>query len=199
MVLADAESSNTYLIVGLGNPGRTFRGNRHNAGFMLVSLLSAELGFTFTRRQMNSLVADGSLEGRKVILAKPMTFVNRAGQSVAALVRFYRVTASNLLVATDDLDLDLGSLRMRPAGGSGGHKGLQSIITSLGTREVPRLRVGIGRPPGRKDPADYVLENFSEQELLDLQVALRRGVECLLTFLREGIQEAMSACNRPEN
>ena len=139
----------TFLLIGLGNPGAEYRYNRHNAGFTLMDKLATELGFSFSRRQMDALTSDGLYENRKVILAKPQTFVNSSGRPVASLSRFYKIPLSNLLVVFDDLDIPLGSIRLLPKGGTAGHRGMVSIIESLGTREFPRLRIGIGRPPGK--------------------------------------------------
>jgi PTH1 family peptidyl-tRNA hydrolase len=185
----------TYLFVGLGNPGKEHRRNRHNVGFMLLDLLAAELGLTFRRRKSLALITDGHMLDRKVILAKPQTFMNLSGRSVGSLMRFYRIPRSNLLIAYDELDLPSGSIRLLPGGGSAGHKGMRSIIEHLATQDFPRLRIGIGRPPGRMDPSDYVLQDFSSDELVLLEGTLKRAVECLRLFISEDIQAAMTCCN----
>ncbi|TET82161.1 MAG: aminoacyl-tRNA hydrolase [Anaerolineales bacterium] len=187
----------TYLIVGLGNPGKEHHLNRHNVGFMFLDQLAAELGFEFSRHQFSALVTDGPFEGNKIILAKPQTFMNLVGRSVGPLTRYYRISTSDLIVAYDDLDLPSGTIRLRPAGGSAGHKGMQSIFENLGTKAFTRLRIGIGRPPGEMDPADYVLQNFSQVELQMLEVSLIGAVDCIRLFIREGIQAAMTYCNSP--
>jgi PTH1 family peptidyl-tRNA hydrolase len=133
---------------------------------------------------------------RSIILAKPRTFMNRSGYAVAALARFYRVPLRRVLVVYDDLDLPLGTTRMRPFGGSGGHRGMRSIINQLGGRDFPRLRIGIGRPPGRMDPADYVLQDFSVDERALAEKALDQAVAAIETWLSDGIDEAMSLHNR---
>jgi PTH1 family peptidyl-tRNA hydrolase len=133
---------------------------------------------------------------RSVLLAKPCTFMNRSGFAVAALARFYRVPLDRMLVVYDDLDLSLGTMRMRPSGGSGGHRGMRSIINQLGGRDFARLRIGIGRPPGRMDPADYVLQDFSADEEPVVDAALEQGVAAIETWLRDGIDEAMTLHNR---
>ncbi len=185
----------TYLIVGLGNPGRLHRGNRHNVGFMVVDILAAEMSQSFSRLEHKSLIAEGELVGRKVILSKPQTFMNVSGSAVARLVNLHEVAHSNLLVISDDIDLPLGQIRLKPFGGTGGHKGLKSILVHLGTQDYPRLRIGIGRPPGRIDPADYVLDDFSESELNELEIDIKRAADCVLLLLREGIQAAMTSFN----
>jgi PTH1 family peptidyl-tRNA hydrolase len=185
----------TYLIIGLGNPGREHRLNRHNVGFMLLDLFAEDLDLTFTRQQAHALVTDEHFEGYKVILAKPQTFMNDSGRSVGSLTRFYRIPPSNLLVAFDDIDLPLGTIRLLAAGGSAGHKGMRSIFDHLGTQEFPRLRIGVSRPPGRMDPADFVLLDFDSDELPVLKDSLNRAVQCLHLFLQQGIQAAMNCCN----
>ncbi|HEY43201.1 MAG TPA: aminoacyl-tRNA hydrolase [Anaerolineae bacterium] len=185
----------TYLVIGLGNPGREHRLNRHNAGFMLLDLFAEDLDLTFSRLQAHALITDGHFEGHKVILAKPQTFMNASGRSTGLLARFYRIPPSNMLVVLDDIDLTLGTIKLLEAGGSAGHKGMRSIFNHLGTQEFPRLRIGIGRPPGRMDPADYVLQDFSSDELPVLKDSLDRAVQCLRLFLQEGIQAAMNCCN----
>ncbi len=149
----------------------------------------------FTRMQANALVTDARLDGIRVILAKPQTFMNNAGQSVGSLARFFRLPAEQILAVYDDLDLPLGALRLRPGGGTGGHRGLGSIVDHLGLDDFPRLRFGIGRPPGAMDPADYVLQDFgrSDEELVSSNV--ERAVACIRSFALEGIQAAMTRFN----
>lgn len=185
-----------HLIVGLGNPGRNYADNRHNVGFRCVDHLASAHDLTFSRRQRGATIALGLVLRRAVVLAKPRTFMNRSGRPVASLARFYRVPLDRLLVVYDDLDLPLGTTRIRPSGGSGGHRGMQSIIDQLGSREFPRLRIGIGRPPGRMDPADYVLQDFSNDEEALLHRTLEQATAAIETWLREGVDEAMSHYNR---
>jgi len=184
-----------YLFVGLGNPGRKYRLNRHNIGFMVLDALAKEIGASFTRHQSQALITKGRLDGSRVVLAKPQTFMNLAGPSVAALARYYRVPPSSLVVVFDDLDLPPGKVRLRGAGSSGGHRGMESVIASIGEDAIPRLRLGIGRPPGRMDPADYVLEDFSADELEDIRSGVDRAVACLQEFVRNGVDRAMTKFN----
>lgn len=184
------------LIAGLGNPGAKYACNRHNVGFRCVERLAAVHGLTFSRQQKQALIALGTLRQRPVILVKPRTFMNRSGYPVASLVNFYRMSLERLLVVYDDLDLPLGATRMRPSGSAGGHRGMRSVINQLGSRDFPRLRIGIGRPPGRMDPADYVLQDFSADEESLLEEALEQAVAAIETWLAEGIDEAMSRYNR---
>lgn len=184
-----------FLIVGLGNPGKEHRSNRHNIGFMLLDVLAEEHNCAFARRKSNSLVTEFMLDDSKIILAKPQTFMNLSGRAVAPLLRFFRIPPARLLVAYDELDLPLGRIRMRPGGGSGGHRGMRSIIHELGSQDFPRLRLGIDRPPGRMDPADYVLQDFRPEDQEFILTQLKRASECVSKFIREGIQAAMTCCN----
>jgi PTH1 family peptidyl-tRNA hydrolase len=185
-----------YLIVGLGNPGVRYARNRHNVGVRCVSRLAAAHGLEFSRRRKNARAAQGTIGGRPVVLAIPQTFMNESGRAVAPLAHFYQVPTENLLVIYDDLDLPLGSLRLRPDGGSGGHRGMRSIITYLGTQSFPRLRIGIGRPLGQMDPADYVLQNFTPDEEPVIEETIERAIAAIQTWLTEGLEKAMSLYNR---
>jgi PTH1 family peptidyl-tRNA hydrolase len=186
----------SYLTAGLGNPGPRYAANRHNVGFRCVERLGEALGLTFDKRQKQAHVALGAFHGRRVILAKPQTFMNEIGRAVVPLARFYKVQLEHLLVVYDDLDLPLGTVRLRPDGGSGGHKGMRSIIEHLGTQDFPRLRIGIGRPPGQMDPAAYVLQDFAADEEPLLEETLERAVAAIETWLCEGIEAAMERYNR---
>jgi len=183
------------VIAGLGNPGRQYRANRHNVGFLCLDRLATVHHLSFDRRQKRAEVAAGRIGERRVVLAKPQTFMNESGSAVGPLIQFYKVDVACLLVIYDDLDLPLGTLRMRPSGGSGGHKGMRSIMQHLGTQSFPRLRIGIGRPPGRMDPAAYVLQDFSTEELELLDDTLDRAVATIETWLDEGVEMAMSRHN----
>ncbi len=183
------------MIVGLGNPGPHYARNRHNVGFQCVDLLAKTHGLTFDRRHHNASLALGRIGLQRVILVKPMTFMNVVGPAVAAVARFYQVAPANMLVIYDDLDLPLGKIRLRPEGSSGGHNGVKSLIQHLGTQAFPRLRIGIGRPGGPMDPADYVLQDFSpEQEEVMVQ-ARDRAVKAIERWLEAGIVEAMNEFN----
>lgn len=184
-----------FLLVGLGNPGRQYRETRHNVGFMVVDQIAKELNIKLGRVQSKAIMGTGEHAGNKIILAKPQTFMNLSGQAVAGLMRFYKIPISNLLVAHDDLDLPLGTLRMRPGGGSAGQKGLGSTIERLGTQEFPRLRVGIGRPPGQMDAAEYVLREIPSGDQEILRAVLERAAEAALVFIEYGLDEAMNRYN----
>jgi PTH1 family peptidyl-tRNA hydrolase len=184
------------LIVGLGNPGRAYAGNRHNVGFQCLDRLAARHRLSFGRLQNGALIASGVIAGRRAVLAKPQGFMNLSGRPVGALLRFYQLTLDDLLVVYDDLDLPLGTLRLRPEGGAGGHNGMRSLIQHLGTQDFPRLRVGIGRPPGRMDPAAYVLQDFGRDEQAVLAEVYDQAQQALEHWLEHGLDAAMNRFNR---
>ena len=191
--------STLRMIVGLGNPGPRYAHNRHNIGFQCIELLARRHQFAVDRMQLRSLTGAGWIARagarRKVILAKPMTYMNESGAAVAPLAHFYKIEPSGLLVVHDDLDLEAGKLRLRARGSSGGQNGVQSIIDRLGSQEFARAKVGIGRPPGRMDPASYVLQDFTaaEEELFG---PLREQVcDALEWWLFDGIDVAMNRFN----
>lgn len=187
------------IIVGLGNPGKQYAYNRHNAGFMVVDRLAERHGLKFARMMHKGLVALGEIEGHKVALVKPQTFMNLSGESVVPIVKFYKSEPGELLVVYDELDLPAGQLRMRPKGGSGGHNGMKSIIARLGNEDFPRLRVGVGRPPGRRDPKDFLLDDFTRDELTALEPTFDRAVEGIRRWLTDGIDNAMNFVNKPSD
>jgi len=193
--MLDSLNKENTLIVGLGNPGLAYRHNRHNVGFMVADTLADKLEIPLKRVKFKAQIGNGKLGDIPVIIAKPLTFMNNSGEAVAPLVRYFKVPLERLLVIHDDMDLPLGTLRMRPSGGSAGHNGMLSIFDKLGTNAIPRLRVGIGRPPGRMDPADYVLQDFprSEEELLSMVIA--QACEAALAFITTGLEKAMNTYN----
>jgi PTH1 family peptidyl-tRNA hydrolase len=184
-----------YLIVGLGNPGREYTQTRHNIGFMLVDRLTVRLNARGMKVQSKAIVITAQHEGQKLILAKPQTFMNLSGQSVQGLVRFYKLPLEHVLIAHDDIDLPFCTIRMRPGGGAGGQKGVKSTIDQLGTPEIARLRLGIDRPPGRMDAAAYVLQEFSQKELLAVSETLDRAADAALTWVTDGLNAAMNKFN----
>lgn len=186
---------NTFLIIGLGNPGREYRDNRHNVGFMLVDRIAVRLNARGMKVQSKAIVMDAKYEERKLILAKPQTFMNLSGQSVQGLAHFYKVPFTNLMILSDDLDIPFGTIRIRASGGPGGQRGLGSILEQLGTKDIPRLRIGIGRPPGRMDPAAYVLQDFSRDEVKELSGILDHGADAVFAFVTHGLNKAMNDFN----
>jgi PTH1 family peptidyl-tRNA hydrolase len=182
------------LVVGLGNPGSEYAETRHNVGFGVVELLAARAGagrFSVHKRS-NSDVAEGRLAGRKIVLARPRTYMNVSGGPVAGLVKYFSVPPEEIEVVHDDLDLDFGVIRLKRGGGEGGHNGLRSISRSLGTKDYYRVRVGIGRPPGRQDPADFVLKRFSSVERKELEFALDLSADATEALLQEGLEPAQN-------
>ncbi|MBX3080433.1 MAG: aminoacyl-tRNA hydrolase [Anaerolineae bacterium] len=183
------------LIVGLGNPGRDYEKTRHNIGFRCVDEIAAKHGMTFSKKQAKAIMAEGKIGEHRVLLVKPQTYMNLSGDSVRELVNFYKVPIERVLVISDDLDIPLGTLRIRMQGSAGGQKGLKHIMEQLGTPNVYRLRVGIGRPPGRMEPKDYVLQDFGKDEQILLVETLDRVVKAISTFLDHGINAMMNRHN----
>jgi PTH1 family peptidyl-tRNA hydrolase len=187
------------MVVGLGNPGPRYARTRHNIGFQCLDVLASRHSIAVDRSQQRALTGQGWVQRGaqrvKVLLVRPLTFMNLSGEAVAPLVRFYQVEPQNLLVIHDDLDLDSGRLRMRPGGSSGGQNGIKSIIERLGTQEFARARVGIGRPPGRMDPAAWVLQEFSPAEEEQFGPLRFRVADAVETWLLEGMTAAMNRYN----
>lgn len=185
----------TFLLIGLGNPGREYRDSRHNAGFMLIDRLAVRLNARGIKVQSKAIVTTAEYEGRRLILAKPQTYMNLSGQSAQGLLNFYKLPIDNMLVAHDDLDIPFGTIRIRPKGGPGGQGGMASTIGQLGTKDFARLRIGIGRPPGRMDPSAYVLQNFSREEMKALSGIIDRAADASLEFVVNGLNAAMNKYN----
>ena len=177
------------LVVGLGNPGPDYSETRHNVGFRVVELLAARAGGgRFGKHKSNADVLEGRLAGRRVVLAKPRTYMNVSGGPVAGLVKYFAVAPADLIVVHDDLDLGFGVIRLKLGGGEGGHNGLRSITSSIGTRDYLRVRFGIGRPPGRQDPADFVLKRFSGAEKKELEFAVDLAADAAEALLSDGLE-----------
>lgn len=183
------------IVVGLGNPGEKYRTTRHNVGYLILSELAAKLATSRPRAKFKADVLDVKLDGENVLLMCPTTYMNRSGESVVQAVKFYKLQPADVFVVCDDLDLSTAKLRIRPEGGSGGQKGLRDIIRVLGTEKIPRLRFGIGRPPDRMDPADYVLSHFTAEEKKILPVEFKRAADAVECFLKFGIETAMNRFN----
>lgn len=183
------------IIAGLGNPGKQHEANRHNIGFMAVDALARKHNLKFDKMMSKGLVALGEIKGHKVALVKPQTFMNASGECVVPVLRFYKSEPVDLMVCYDELDISAGHLRIRKDGSAGGHNGMRSIIAKLSTQAFPRLRIGIGRPPGRMAPSDYVLQDFGKGELPDVDDALTRCVSAIEIWLVDGIELAMNRAN----
>jgi PTH1 family peptidyl-tRNA hydrolase len=191
-----ADEADPWLVVGLGNPGREYAGNRHNVGFMVADLLASRIGAKFSRhRRAVAEVAEGRLGfgGPKLVLAKPLTYMNLSGGPVAALAQFYKVPPARVIAVHDELDIPYGQLRAKCGGGEGGHNGLRSMSKSLATKDYVRVRFGIGRPPGRQDPADYVLSDFSPVERKELEFLVDRAADVVESVVVRGLEWAQNA------
>jgi PTH1 family peptidyl-tRNA hydrolase len=187
-----------WLVIGLGNPGPSYTGHRHNVGAMVVDLLAQRAGGRFKSFRGRADVLEGRLGGPggpRAVLAKPRAYMNESGGPVAALTQFFRLGPDRLVVVHDELDLPFGSLRVKCGGGDNGHNGLKSVRRSLGTGEWFRVRVGIGRPPGRMDPADYVLQDFSGAERKVLGVEIENAADAVESLIRDGLDTTQTRHN----
>ncbi|MFG1914285.1 aminoacyl-tRNA hydrolase [Micromonospora sp. NPDC048898] len=185
------EVAGPWLVVGLGNPGREYAGNRHNVGFMVADLLAGRLGARFGRhKRAVAEVGEARLGfgGPKLVLAKPLTYMNLSGGPVAALAQFYKVPATQVIAVHDELDIGFGQVRVKFGGGEGGHNGLRSMSKSLGTKDYVRVRFGVGRPPGRQDPADYVLSDFGTAERKELDFLVDRAADVVESVIVKGVE-----------
>lgn len=191
---ASESNGGRYLIAGLGNPGRTHARNRHNVGFMVIDRLAERRDIELNRVRQQAIIGNGRAGESSLLLVKPQTFMNRSGQAVSSLMRYFKIPLANLLVVYDEIDLPIGTLRLREKGGSGGHNGMKSVIGQLGT-DFPRMRLGVGRPPGAMDPAKYVLKDFGKGELALVAEMIDAAVSAIETFLLEGIDLAMTRHN----
>ncbi|MEU5785614.1 aminoacyl-tRNA hydrolase [Micromonospora lupini] len=185
------DEAGPWLVVGLGNPGREYAGNRHNVGFMVAELLAGRLGARFGRhKRAVAEVAEGRLGfgGPKLVLVKPLTYMNLSGGPVAALSQFYKVPPAQVIAVHDELDIGFGQVRVKFGGGEGGHNGLRSMSKSLGTKDYVRVRFGVGRPPGRQDPADYVLSDFGAAERKELDFLVDRAADVVESVIAKGVE-----------
>jgi PTH1 family peptidyl-tRNA hydrolase len=185
------------LVVGLGNPGTQYEGTRHNVGFDVLGELTLRWQAARPKNRFEANLVEASLGGEKVLLAAPQTYMNVSGRSVQQIVKFFQIPVADILVVCDDLNLKPGQLRLRGSGSAGGQKGLLSILQVLGTEAVPRLRIGIGRPPEKMDAASFVLSKFRKDELPDIDQAVRKAADGVELWIRSGISAAMNAFNGP--
>jgi PTH1 family peptidyl-tRNA hydrolase len=184
-----------WLVVGLGNPGKEYARNRHNVGFLVADLLASRVGAKFGRsKRAHAEVAEGRLGfgGPKLVLLKPLTYMNLSGAPVVSLAQFFKVPVSNVIAVHDELDVPFGQVRAKRGGGEGGHNGLRSMSKSLSSKEYARVRFGIGRPPGRQDPADYVLSDFSGAERKELEFLVDRAADVVEAIVVEGVEWAQN-------
>ncbi len=182
-----------WLVVGLGNPGPTYAGNRHNAGHLVAHELAARMGGRFKAHKGRADIVEGRLAGARVVLMKPKSYMNTAGGPVASVCRFFGVPVGQVIVVHDELDLPYGAVRLKLGGGDNGHNGLRSVTASLGSRDYLRVRFGIGRPPGRMDPADFVLRDFSVVERKNLPAYVDRAADAVEALIADGLAPAQNA------
>ena len=186
-------TTDRWLIAGLGNPGPSYALNRHNAGFLTADVLAGRAGVKFRAGKFRAMAAQGQLAGHSVIIVKPLTFMNESGVTVAGISGYHRLGAGQIVVIHDELDLPFGTVRLKRGGGDNGHNGLRSVTAHLGTRDYYRVRIGIGRPPGRMDPAAYVLRDFAAPERQELPLVLERAADAVETLLSSGLAAAQNA------
>lgn len=184
-----------YLIAGLGNPSRTYEGTRHNIGFTMIDAIGNKFGIDVTTKKHKALVGRGIIDGMRVILAKPQTYMNLSGESIREIADFYKIEPENIIIIYDDISLDVGQLRIRKKGSAGGHNGIKNIIAHLGTQEFPRIKVGIGNKPEGWDLADYVLSKYSKAEQEALEEASEGVVGAVKLMLMDDIEAAMNKYN----
>lgn len=185
-------SADLWLVVGLGNPGPSYAGNRHNAGFMVLDVLAARAGGRFKSHRARADVLEGRLAGTRAVLAKPRSFMNESGGPVKGLCDFYKVPVERLVVVHDELDIPFGAVRLKQGGGDNGHNGLRSVTKSLGSKEYQRVRFGVGRPPGRMDAAAFVLKDFSAAERKDLALEVDRAADAVEALMADGLAAAQN-------
>ncbi|MFU0800072.1 MAG: aminoacyl-tRNA hydrolase [Xylanivirga thermophila] len=184
-----------YIIIGLGNPGMEYKDTRHNMGFMVLDRLAKRHSISIDKLRHKALIGKGVISGEKIVLAKPQTYMNISGQSVSLLKNWYKVDSEHIIVVYDDIDLDVGMIRIRPSGSAGTHNGMRSIIEDLGTDKFPRVRVGIGRPTAGRDLANFVLSKPDRDDLPILDEALDKAADGIEIILDKGINQAMNKCN----
>lgn len=185
-------TAGAFLVVGLGNPGKQYAGNRHNVGAMVLDVLARRAGGSFKSHKAGADIIETRLSGHRAILAKPRSYMNLSGGATAGLARFFSVEPLSIIAVHDDLDLPPSTLKLKSGGGEGGHNGLRSMSAALGTKDYPRVRIGIGRPPGRLDPADYVLRDFSAAERKDLDVDLEHAADAVELLIQVGLESAQN-------
>jgi PTH1 family peptidyl-tRNA hydrolase len=188
-------SDDAWLVAGLGNPGKEYAGNRHNVGFLVADLLARRIGAKFGRsKRAHAEVAEGHLGfgGPRLVLLKPLTYMNLSGAPVVSLAQFFKVPVENVIAVHDELDVPFGEVRVKRGGGEGGHNGLRSMSKSLASKEYARVRFGIGRPPGRQDPADYVLSDFASAERKELDFLVDRAADVVEAIILEGVEWAQN-------
>lgn len=188
-----------YIVIGLGNPGTEYEKTRHNVGFMVVERLAQSRGISFSSKSKLARWGEVVISNEKVILAQPLTFMNNSGLAVKELLRMPGADPKKLMVVYDDLDLESGQIRVRLGGGSGGHKGIRSIMGQIGSEDFIRIRIGIGRPPGRQDPSNYVLSPFNKHQWEEVDIAIEKAMDAIVHVVTEGVVSAMNRFNRRDD
>jgi PTH1 family peptidyl-tRNA hydrolase len=189
-------SSKLYLVVGLGNPGEEYLRARHNVGYLVIDRLLKTLDIELNQVKYHAVWSYSLLDNQEIVIAKPLTYMNESGKAIASLLNAFNLPTKQLVVVYDDIDLPLAQLRIRPRGGSGGHKGVNSIIEKLQSLDFPRVRIGIGRPRGKQEPAEYVLRSFTEREWQKIEPTLEIAVEAIKVIVTKGLNYAMNFYNR---
>ena len=184
-----------YVVVGLGNPGKQYENTRHNVGFNVIDILAKEYDISVTKIKHKALIGEGRIGSEKVLLVKPQTYMNLSGETLIDIYNYYKVDPENIVVIYDDIDLDVGKIRIRKKGSAGTHNGMRSIIKCLGLSDFPRIRVGVSRPRPGQDLADFVLSRFRKEEADDLQVGLEKAAKSVDCMIRENIDKAMNQYN----
>jgi PTH1 family peptidyl-tRNA hydrolase len=186
----------TYIIAGLGNPGNKYDNTRHNVGFDAVDLLAHLNDISISKVKFKALIGEGNIEGKRVILVKPQTFMNLSGESIREVLEWYKIPVGNIIIMFDDIDLELGKIRIRPKGSSGTHNGMRNILYQIQSDEFPRVRIGIGRPPEGWNLADYVLSKFIPGERSTINDSIKNTAEAVSTILKAGVDAAMNKFNK---
>lgn len=189
------DAAEPHLIVGLGNPGPEYEGTRHNVGARAADVVASRLGERVRRSKHEALIAEARDGERRVIVARPTTYMNDSGRAVARVAAYYKIPAERIVVAHDDIDLPLARVRVKGGGGTAGHRGIESIVAVLGSRDFARIRIGVGRPPGRTEAADHVLREFSKRERELIEVAVEEAADAALAVVREGVEAAQNRFN----
>ncbi len=182
-----------YLVVGLGNPGREYESTRHNVGFMVIDYLADKLDFNTSRERFKGMFGEYILGGEKIIFLKPLTYMNLSGEAIIEAASFYKIPLENIIIVYDDMAIDTGKIRIRPSGSDGGHNGIKSTINHLGSKEFPRIRVGIGKAP--RGVVDYVLGSFTKEENVLMEKSIKAAGESVLSIITDGVQSSMNKYN----
>ncbi|MCX7746273.1 MAG: aminoacyl-tRNA hydrolase [Clostridia bacterium] len=184
-----------YIVIGLGNPGARYEYTRHNVGFIAVDLLAQKYGIKISKIKHKAILGEGSIEGAKVVLVKPQTYMNLSGESVREVLDWYKAPIKNVIIIYDDIDLAVGKIRIRPKGSSGTHNGMRSVLYQIQTDEFPRVRIGIGKPPEGWQLADFVLSKFTQEEKRSIEEGITNGAEAASAIIKSGIESAMNKYN----